>query len=197
MPIPRKKLPKKIRAARAKQQEEERQEIPLDFFGLPQLREGESADILRLDSLVTITLPLNQFYLVWEVVETYAKKNEKYAGSGPMQKFGIAWNNIRSYFRHQFYSTNDGYAYFSRELGRYRLREEAAAAAKKTRKAPNAPLTPAKPAERATAATLAKKTRCTAEKKGVQCLGPAGHASKIHKGKLKGGRKVQWRDDVG
>lgn len=196
MSIPRKKPPKKIAARKAKKREEEREEIPLDFFGLPQLRAGESADIMALDDLITITLPSNQFYLVWEIVEAYAKKNEKYADGGPMQQFGTAWLGIRSYFRKQFYNTSAGHSYFSRELNRYKLkRQEEAENAKKGRKAPSAPSTAQKPADRATAATPAKKTRCTAEKKGVRCIGPAGHKpADRHKGKLKSGKIVRWRE---
>ena len=194
MPIPRKKPPKKIAAKKKAQREEEQAGTPLDFFGLPYLREGESEDILRETELVTITLPLNQFYLLWEVTEAFNKKNAKYEGMGnKLSFFADSWSAMSSLFRERFYGSSIGFGYFTRELGRYRLREaEKAEAAKKGRKAVKAAPDAPKTAERATAGSPEKKKRCTAEKKGVRCLGPLGHKGKRHKGKLKNGRKVTW-----
>lgn len=163
-------------------------ELPHDSFGLPQFRQGEGRHVLRYEGEdITITLPINQFYMMWELVEAKRVQHEKYL-DGPLAHVGKAYAALVSKLRTGFYTSTYGHAFFSREINYRKLREEEAA-----KKAASSRRGAQKPAERSTEAAPVKKTRCRECYDGdreARCLGPAGHSGR-HKDKS--GRR--WSTD--
>ena len=83
-------------------------------LGLPNLLPGEGGEILKQTTEMSIVLPMNAFYLTWELLEAGVKKTNGRYDKGPLAHVGAALDLATKEFRSAFYRTTTGQVFKTR-----------------------------------------------------------------------------------